>query len=115
LDEKESGNAWQMTLSLANLYFRLGCFRECLEWCYKLFDFDVENIGRPYSFEREFYTGITLYELGQFTEAWDALYRACQVSGGKCFQNGAYPSLDIEKYRSFYQQGRPDGNMKSWK
>lgn len=96
----ESKFGFMLISNLIKTNFKYKKYNETLDWCGELLKFNLSKMDRYDDGEREFYTGATYYELGNFEMAKEFLTLANEKSKGRSLK-----LFDDMKYRNFLKRG----------
>lgn len=95
----ESKFGFMLISNLIKTNFKYKKYKEALEWCDELLKFNLSRMDRYDDGEREFYTGATYYELGDFEKAKEFLTLANKKSKGRSLN-----LFNDMKYRDFLKK-----------
>lgn len=95
----ESKFGFMLISNLIKTNFKYKKYNEALDWCGELLKFNLSKMDRYDDGEREFYTGATYYELGNFEMAKEFLTLANEKSKGRSLK-----LFDDMKYRNFLRR-----------
>lgn len=95
----ESKFGFLLIANLIKTNFKYKQYKEALKWCDELLKFNLSKMDKYDDGEREFYTGATYYELGDFEKAKEFLILANKKSKGRSLK-----LFDDMKYSNFLKE-----------